>query len=94
MTAVTAGSTGFGGNTYFGFVDFKVTKRIAPTLYIYDLYSPFTVNTMTVWQSASGQVQPAQNEGITTSGFHPTSKGYSRTDCGMGRFTWKVECEL
>jgi hypothetical protein len=94
MTSVVGGSTGFGGNTYFNSVEFKVTKRIAPTLYIYDAYSPYAVNTMTVWQSASGQVQPAQNEGITTSGFHPTSKGYSRTDCGMGRFTWIVECEL
>ena len=88
----SAGSAGFGGNSYFNSVDFKVTKRAAPTITIEDASG--NSGKMTVYQGATGyDNQSVFYETTRANAFAPRTGG-GRTDAGLGRAIWSADAEL
>jgi hypothetical protein len=93
---VSSGATGFGGNSYWSWVAYKVTKRTAPspgsTLVLTDVVG--NVNRLTVWKAATQyNNMTAGAEVATVSGFAPSTT-VGQTDAGLGRFTWVANVEL
>ena len=88
----SAGSTGFGGNSYFNSVDFKVNKRAVPTIAIEDIVG--NSGKMTVYQGATGyNDQTVLFETTRANAFAPRTGG-GRTDAGLGRAIWSADAEL
>jgi hypothetical protein len=98
---VTAGATGFGGNTYWGWVSYKVEKRIALNLVTNSTSNGVRVfatdggaDYITMWKAATQYYSVGENFEIwTTQGFAiNTTSG--QTDAGLGRFFWNANAEL
>lgn len=98
---VTAGATGFGGNTYWGWIGYKVEKRIALNLVTNSTSNGVRVfatdggaDYITMWKAATQYYSAAENFEIwTTQGFGiNTTSG--QTDAGLGRFYWNANAEL
>jgi hypothetical protein len=89
--ACSAGSTGFGGNSYWNSVLYKVQKRATATVTLRDAIGGSGV---TIWKAAT------QYNGVSTAfemndaySFQVVSTG-SQTDAGMARFTFLASAEL
>lgn len=98
---VTAGATGFGGNTYWGWIGYKVEKRIALNLVTNSTSNGVRVfatdggaDYITMWKAATQYYSVGENFEIwTTQGFAiNTTSG--QTDAGLGRFYWNANAEL
>ena len=101
VVQVVGGATGFGGNTYWSWVSYKVEKRVALNLVTNDTSNGVRVlatdggsDYITMWKAATQYYSVAENfEAWTTQGFGiNTTSG--QTDAGMGRFYWNANAEL
>lgn len=98
---VTAGATGFGGNTYWNWVSYKVEKRIALNLGTNFANNAVTVaatdggsNYITMWKAATQYYSNVVNfEIYTNQGFGINTTG-GQTDAGLARFYWFASAEL
>ena len=101
LVQVTGGATGFGGNTYWSWVGYKVEKRIALNLVTNGTSNGVRVfatdggsDYITMYKAATQYYSVAENfESWTTQGFGiNTTSG--QTDAGLGRFYWNANAEL
>ena len=101
LVQVTGGATGFGGNTYWSWVGYKVEKRIALNLVTNNTSNGVRVfatdggsDYITMYKAATQYYSVAENfEAWTTQGFSiNTTSG--QTDAGLGRFYWNANAEL
>jgi hypothetical protein len=101
LVQVTGGATGFGGNTYWGWVGYKVEKRIALNLVTNNTSNGVRVfatdggsDYITMWKAATQYYSVAENfEAWTTQGFGiNTTSG--QVDAGLARFFWNANAEL
>jgi hypothetical protein len=89
--ACSAGSTGFGGNSYWNSVLYKVQKRATATITLKDAIGGSGV---TIWKNATQYNGVAADfEMNDTYSFQAVSTG-SQTDAGMARFTFLATAEL
>ena len=101
LVQVVGGSTGFGGNTYWSWVSYKVEKRVALNLVTNDTSNGVRVfatdggsDYITMYKAGTQYYSVAENfEAWTTQGFSiNTTSG--QTDAGLGRFYWNANAEL
>jgi hypothetical protein len=101
LVQVVGGSTGFGGNTYWSWVGYKVEKRIALNLVTNNTSNGVRVfatdsgsDYITMFKAATQYYSVAENfETWTTQGFGiNTTSG--QADAGLGRFSWNANAEL
>ncbi len=99
---VTAGATGFGGNTYFSWIGYKVEKRIALGMVTNNTSNGVRVyatdggaDYITYWKAATQYYSNAEGfEIATTQGFGMVTSAGGQTDAGLGRFYWYANAEL
>lgn len=99
---VTAGATGFGGNTYFGWIGYKVEKRIALPMVTNSTSNGVRVfatdggaDYITYWKSGTQYYSNAEGfEIFTTQGFGLVTSASGQTDAGLGRFSWFANAEI
>lgn len=101
VVQVVGGATGFGGNTYFDSVFYKVEKRIALNLVTNSTSNGVRLfatdggaDYITMWKAATQYY--SINEGFevyTTHAFSVCTTG-GQTDAGLGRFYWNANAEF
>lgn len=93
LQQASAGSTGFGGNTYWGGINYAVQKRVTPSLAFSDVVG--TAGTATCWTGATQyNGRTVHVEVNTPQMFGGGVKGEPFTDAGLARFNWSADAEV